>query len=151
MQSTLPRWEELPKLELYADQVLMLINPFCEQFHVKPLTKAMINNYVKLGLIPPPQKKRYQRLHIAYLFVITFLKEGFDIALIKDGILKETKRLGLKEAYNGFIEALEGALCSSSGYNHTHEGISPIMYHATQCIAHQKQAQAWIVSTQHND
>lgn len=146
MQSTLPRWEELPKLELYADQVLSLINPLCEQYHVKPLTKAMINNYVKLGLIPPPKKKRYQRLHIAYLFVIAFLKEGFDIALIREGILSETKRLGLKEAYNAFLETLITALDAPEDANSSVNDISPIMFHATQCIAHQKRAQHWISS-----
>jgi DNA-binding transcriptional MerR regulator len=151
MQSKLPHWEELPKLELYADQVLTLINPFCEIYHVKPLTKAMINNYVKLGLIPPPKKKRYQRLHIAYLFVIAFLKEGFDISLIKEGILKETQRLGLKEAYNAFLGALVHALEAPQESIMINEGISPIMFHATQCIAHQKRAQQWITSTSKND
>jgi len=118
----------------------------CEQYHVKPLTKAMINNYVKLGLIPPPKKKRYQRLHIAYLFVIAFLKEGFDIALIREGILSETKRLGLKEAYNAFLETLITALDAPEAANSSVNDISPIMFHATQCIAHQKRAQQWISS-----
>ena len=146
MPSHLPRWEELPKLELYVDQVLSLINPFCYEYNVKPLTKAMINNYVKLGLIPPPKKKRYLRQHIAFLFVITFLKEGFDIALIKEGILKETKRLGLKEGYNCFIEVLQTTLTVPLVTSTSYEGVSPIMYHATQCLAHQKQVQAWIAS-----
>ncbi|MBS3991289.1 MAG: DUF1836 domain-containing protein [Erysipelothrix sp.] len=147
MNSTLPRWEELPKIDLYVDQVLSLINPYCVSVHVKPLTKAMINNYVKLGLIPPPVKKRYQRLHIAYLFVIVFLKEGFDISLIKQGIITETKRLGLKEAYNAFLEALAYALEEPKNTKVLHDGISPIMFHATQCIAHQKKAQQWINSS----
>jgi DNA-binding transcriptional MerR regulator len=151
MQSMLPHWEELPKLELYADQVLSLINPLCEIYHVKPLTKAMINNYVKLGLIPPPKKKRYQRLHIAYLFVIAFLKEGFDISLIKEGILKETKRLGLKEGYNAFIDALMHALNEPQDSKLLDDELSPIMFHATQCIAHQKRAQQWITSQTKND
>ncbi len=149
MQSSLPRWEQLPKLDLYADQVLSYINPLCEQHHVKPLTKAMINNYVKLGLIPAPKRKRYQRLHIAFLFVIAFLKEGFDISLIKNGILQETKRLGLKEAYNAFGQALMHAL---EHVNHDSlelkDSVSPLMVHATLCIAHQKQAQAIIASQQ---
>ena len=147
MNSTLPRWEELPKLDLYVDQVLTLINPYCESVSVKPLTKAMINNYVKLGLIPPPVKKRYQRLHIAYLFVIVFLKEGFDISLIRQGIITETKRLGLKEAYNAFLEALAYALEAPQNTVVYQDGISPIMFHATQCIAHQMKAQQWINSS----
>jgi len=147
MNSKLPRWEELPRIDLYVDQVLTLINPYCINMHVKPLTKAMINNYVKLGLIPPPVKKRYQRLHIAFLFVIVQLKEGFDISLIRQGIITETKRLGLKEAYNAFLEALANALETPQNSGEMHEGISPIMFHATQCIAHQKKASQWINSS----
>ncbi len=147
MQSTLPRWEQLPKLDLYADQVLSYINPLCEEHNVKPLTKAMINNYVKLGLIPAPNKKRYQRIHIAFLFVIVFLKEGFDISLIKNGIMQETKRLGLKEAYNAFGLTLKQALeYGSQNLLELKESISPLMLHATLTIAHQKQAQALIAS-----
>jgi hypothetical protein len=118
----------------------------CEIYHVKPLTKAMINNSAKLGLIPPPKKKWYQRLRIAYLFVITFLKEGFDISLIKEGILKETQPLGLKESYNAFIDALVHALNTPQESELVHEELSPIMFHATQCIAHQMHAQQWITS-----
>lgn len=147
MQSTLPRWEQLPKLDLYADQVLSYINPLCESHNVKPLTKSMINNYVKLGLIPAPDKKRYQRIHIAFLFVIVFLKEGFDISLIKNGILQETKRLGLKEAYDAFGLALKHALEYVSQDSYVlKESISPLMLHATLTIAHQKQSQALIAS-----
>ncbi len=152
MQLTLPRWEQLPKIDLYADQVLSYINPLCEAHQVKPLTKAMINNYVKLGLIPPPNKKRYERIHIAFLFVIVFLKEGFDISLIKDGILQETKRLGLKEAYDTFGIALHAALKNVEEVNPQFETlISPLMMHATLTIAHQKKAQAIIASQQSSD
>lgn len=151
MQSTLPRWEQLPKLDLYADQVLSYINPLCEEHNVKPLTKSMINNYVKLGLIPAPTKKRYQRIHIAFLLVIAFLKEGFDISLIKDGILQETKRLGLKEAYNAFGVTLQSALEYVSQESlQLKESISPLLLHATLTIAHQKQSQALIASQKEN-
>src|SRR5690554_830927 len=137
MQSILPSWEQLPKLELYADQVLSYINPLCVEHNVKPLTKSMINNYVKLGLIPAPNKKRYQRIHIAFLLVIVFLKEGFDISLIKDGILQETKRLGLKEAYNAFGVTLAQSLeYVNQNLQQGEESISPLMLHATLTIAH---------------
>ena len=57
----LPRWAELPDLELYMDQVLLLaersLGPDAPSDH-KGLTASMVNNYVKLGLLPPPVKKK---------------------------------------------------------------------------------------------
>ena len=57
----LPRWEELPDLELYMDQVLSLMDRYlgdCPGFDRKGLTASMVNNYVKLGVMPPPVKKK---------------------------------------------------------------------------------------------
>ena len=55
MQSyRLPRWEELPDIELYMDQVITLIerylSPLVGQYDNKVITPAMINNYVKLNI-----------------------------------------------------------------------------------------------------
>ena len=48
----LPRWDELPELDLYMDQVVTLVerylNPLMSQSKEKLLTKSMVNNYVKL-------------------------------------------------------------------------------------------------------
>ena len=62
----IPRWNELPTVELYLDQVVKLINSILApyiNFNLDPkdeselLTKTMINNYVKNNLIEPPVKK----------------------------------------------------------------------------------------------
>lgn len=57
----LPRWNLLPDIELYMDQVLTLIEKYLSPLIVQPnqkiITAAMINNYVKLGLIPAPIKR----------------------------------------------------------------------------------------------
>ena len=37
------------------------------------ITHSMINNYVKLGIMPAPVKKKYSREHIAYLIIICCL------------------------------------------------------------------------------
>ena len=57
----LPRWDELPDISLYMDQVLSLINPHFQDTYGDSylLTSTMVNNYVKLGVIPPPVKRRY--------------------------------------------------------------------------------------------
>jgi len=106
----LPRWEELPDLDLYMDQVLSLTDRYLDPLSVKPITAAMINNYVKLKLIPPAKGKRYSRIHVAFIFAIAILKDVFEIAQIRDGILIETNILGLKNAYNQFTSEVENAI-----------------------------------------
>ena len=66
----LPSWESLPQLDLYMDQVMVLMERYLALFSDgkdKLITPSMINNYVKLGLIPPPVKKKYSREHLARL------------------------------------------------------------------------------------
>lgn len=57
----LPRWNLLPDIDLYMDQVLTMIEKYLSPLMIhedqKIITAAMINNYVKLGLIPAPVKK----------------------------------------------------------------------------------------------
>lgn len=57
----LPRWEELPELDLYMDQVITLVDhylsPVIHSDKHTLLTASMVNNYVKNGMIPPPKKK----------------------------------------------------------------------------------------------
>ena len=84
----LPAWEEIPDLGLYMEQVIVLLRKYLdylppelkeEQF----VTSATINNYVRTKIMPEPRKKRYYRVHIAYLLVICTLKQGLSIALIR--------------------------------------------------------------------
>ncbi len=103
----LPRWEELPDLELYMDQVLSLIGRFLGPypgFDEKGLTAAMVNNYVKMGALPPPRRKRYTREHLAKLLVICILKSSLPISAIQrlweDALTRGTER----EFYDGFCE-----------------------------------------------
>ena len=66
---SLPAWNALPALPLYMDQVVLLLNQYLtllpEQAGEKQVTPAMINNYVKLKIIPPAIKKRYTRIQLA--------------------------------------------------------------------------------------
>lgn len=112
----LPRWEELPDFELYMDQVQELMNRYIAIFqHDKSIiTPSMVNNYVKLKMIPKPVKKRYNRIHIAYLIAITLLKQVLSIQEVKEGIEYQAKISGLKQAYNLFCEEMEAAVQSIS-------------------------------------
>jgi hypothetical protein len=110
----LPRWEELPTLELYMDQVITLIDQYLSPV-IQPekhslLTSSMVNNYVKKGMIPPPEKKRYNQKHLAFLVAITLLKQVLTIPEIKTGILFQGKVVGIRNAYNLFCEEQEKAI-----------------------------------------
>jgi len=110
----LPRWEELPDIALYMDQVITLIeryvSPLVNQTDGKVITAAMINNYVKLGIMPKPNKKRYERIHMAHLIVITILKQILLIPEIKQGILLQSQINGMPAAYDLFCQEQEQAL-----------------------------------------
>ncbi len=113
-QYRLPRWEELPDIELYMDQVITLIEryltPLVGEHDSKVITPAMINNYVKLNIMPKPVKKRYGRTHLAYLIVITILKQVILITEVKEGIFLQSKLCSIPEAYNKFCDMQEKSL-----------------------------------------
>ncbi|MBV7389383.1 MULTISPECIES: DUF1836 domain-containing protein [Enterococcus] len=110
----LPRWQELPEFELYMDQVINLVDRYLssmmtsEKAHL--LSSAMVNNYVKHKLIPAPVKKRYSREHLAYLMMITILKQVLSIPDIKALIDMQLEVAQADEVYNHFCEAQESAL-----------------------------------------
>ena len=83
MTFTCLRWEQLPRIALYMDQVLTFINERMVHLSRHPeedkiLTKTMINNYAKTNLLPPPQKKKYSKDHILLLTLIYYLKKSYE-------------------------------------------------------------------------
>lgn len=106
----LPRWAELPDLDLYMDQVLALIDRYLSSypgFDRRGLTSSMVNNYVKQGVMPPPVKKKYTRTHLAHLIIICLLKACFPIASIQQLITQELAGTGVDVLYDHFCELLE--------------------------------------------
>ncbi|MDO4973961.1 MAG: DUF1836 domain-containing protein [Eubacteriales bacterium] len=102
-EHTLPSWQELPELELYMDQVLSLVERYLRGypgFDERGLTASMVNNYVKQGALPPPQKKRYSREHLAKLLVICLLKTSLPILTIHQLMAGED----IKRFYLNFCE-----------------------------------------------
>lgn len=108
-----PRWEQLPQIELYMDQMVALLEGQFRQFPgdtgSKLITPSMINNYVKQKVIPPTVKKRYSRTHIAYLIMICNLKPVLPIATIQAMIEGQLEVRTLGEIYNHFCDEQEDA------------------------------------------
>lgn len=107
----IPRWNELPEIDLYLDQVVNYLEKYLGKFNLnkedKIITKTMINNYVKLGIMPAPDKKKYSREHIAYLIVICALKQIYSISDIGKLISLTIEYFELSKAYNRFCANLE--------------------------------------------
>ena len=110
----LPYWDELPEIDLYMDQVIVLMEKYLS-FHItdentKIITPSMINNYVKLGIMPAPNKKRYNREHIAYLIIICTLKQALPISDIKHLIELRVKKSSIKDTLNFFSDLYDSTL-----------------------------------------
>lgn len=110
----IPRWEELPNIALYTDQVVSLIEetlinlvPLKDDKKDKFITKTMINNYVKHGILKPPVNKKYEKSHIAKLIVICILKHVYSINDINSLIKLALETSGIELSYNKFCILLE--------------------------------------------
>ena len=113
----LPRWNELPNIDLYIDQLVCLLEEYLSGYikndnekEEKIVTKTMINNYVKQSIIKPPINKKYNKEHVASLFVIFVLKQVYSINDIKKLIELAIETSPIDQAYNRFCSELEKAI-----------------------------------------
>lgn len=110
----LPEWEDIPSLGLYMDQVITLISQYLSFLPANTedqvITASAINNYVRMKIMPAPEKKKYYRIHIAYLIMICSLKQSLsisDIQRIIPAVLSENE---IKDAYNDFVSQYTGSI-----------------------------------------
>ena len=101
--------DDIPNIDLYMDQVTTYLNG---KFNTskrhdddKLLTKTMINNYSKAGIIKPVKGKKYTKEQIIGMLIIYNLKNIITIQEIKDLLLPiyETNE-NLEIIYDRFIE-----------------------------------------------
>ena len=109
----LPRWEDLPDFGLYMDQVIVLIERALDGMLPEgEITKSMVNNYVKVKLIPRPTGKKYEREHMAMLMMICILKQSLTMEEIAS-ILTMLCKDGAQAGYALFIHETQ-ALCEAA-------------------------------------
>ena len=103
----LPRFEEIPDVGLYLEQVTKYISDCLAPLENVSITGSMISNYVKRGLVSNPVKKQYNREQIAYLLYIAVVKNALSLDNI--GILFNMQRqtYEIKAAYDYFCTELE--------------------------------------------
>ncbi len=77
------RSSDIPSIDLYLDQILTLVGENAENAVSASLTKTMINNYSKAGLIKPVKGKKYSKEHVVQMLLMCYLKGVLSIGDIK--------------------------------------------------------------------
>ena len=114
-------WEAFPDIGLYMDQLISYMpRQLIHYGEGESLTSAMVNNYIKDGLVPRAEGKRYGPEHLGYLTAVVALKQILSVrdigALLHAG--RETGKSS-PELYDSFCRALDRAL------NDTAQAIDP--------------------------
>ncbi len=107
-------WEALPDISLYMDQLIgYMPRQLISAGGAEGLTSAMVNNYIKDGLLPRAEGKRYSREHLAYLTEICALKQVLPVR--EAGILAACGgEKGVQEHYEHFCARLDAALSETA-------------------------------------
>ena len=108
----LPAWKELPDIGLYMDQVIALLGQYLdfipmEDSKDKPVTPTTINNYVRLKVMPAPDKRKYYRVLIAFLMMIFTLKQGISINGLQQLLPSTADEEEIKNFYTSYVERLQ--------------------------------------------
>ncbi len=86
-QFEFPKWNELPELALYMDQVMTYLENKLEPLNIEGqenlITTWMINNYVKGDVVPNPVQKKYSKEHLSKILVICAMKQVLSIGDIR--------------------------------------------------------------------
>ena len=110
----LPRFNELPRVPLYKDQVITYLEEVAKSINVskdeKILTPTMLNNYVKQKVVSPPKDKKYNEKHLAYLIVVCVLKQVFSLQEICNLINVQIESFPIDTAYDYFCTEVEKAI-----------------------------------------
>lgn len=123
-------WDNLPDIELYRDQVLSYMK---RQHSLQPedaqLTGAMINNYIKSGLLPRANGKKYNKDHLVYLTAICSLKQVLSVGET-DALLKHQPNISdAKGFYEDYLNQMNKAFRETSEQldeNNTKEQLAAI-------------------------
>lgn len=105
------KWDELPDIPLYMDQVVgYLARQMITFDEGDNLTSAMINNYVKDGLLERANGKKYEEEHLAYLIAISALKRVMSVREMKALTAIGRERRNSDRQYEYFWKYLDESL-----------------------------------------
>ncbi len=109
-------WDELPDLALYMDQIISYMPRQLIRFDdSESLTSAMVNNYIKDGLVPRAEGKRYGPVHLGALTAVCALKKVLSVRDV--GVLLSAGHEAAQDPedlYTYFCAALDRALTETA-------------------------------------
>lgn len=108
----LPAWKEIPDIGLYMDQVIALLGQYLDFIPIedakdKPVTPTTINNYVRLKVMPAPEKRKYYRVHIAFLIMIFTLKQGISLNGLQQLLPSTADEEETRTFYTSYVARLQ--------------------------------------------
>lgn len=104
-------WEDLPDIPLYMDQVVGYLARQLIHFEEgDSLTSAMINNYIKDGLLPRANGKKYGQEHLAYLTAISAMKQVLSVRGMRALVTIGQEGRDTRQLYDFFCETLDRAM-----------------------------------------
>ncbi len=98
---------DIPDLDLYIDQIIALMQKQVgtSEDGQPPLTRTMIHNYSKAGVIRPVKGKKYSKEHIMQMFAVYSLKNTLSIAQIRRVLCAlDAESEALESGYRSYIE-----------------------------------------------
>ena len=105
------QWEELPDIALYMDQVISYMPRQLIHFKEEELlTPAMVNNYIKDGLVPRAEGKRYGPVHLGYLTAVCAMKKVLSVKDMRAMLDSVPESKEARSIYSYFGRALDTAL-----------------------------------------
>ena len=105
----LPAWEEIPDFGLYMEQVVQLLKQYLsylppELKQSQTITAAAINNYVRTKMLPEPRKKKYYRVHLAYLIMICTLKQSLRLSMLQTLLPGDLPEEEVRRTYTAYVQ-----------------------------------------------
>lgn len=117
------KWEMIPDIPLTKNQmVLYMSRQLVGTEGEDDITSAMINNYIKDGVMPRANGKTYSRQHIAYLTAISILKKSLAVKDIKTLIELSCDKKEVEDCYLELNEVLSKELANAA--EDLHENMS---------------------------
>lgn len=107
---------DIPNIDLYMEQVTSFMDDKLGSLKrndkEKILTKTMINNYTKNGILMPPVNKKYSQSHMILMLLVYYLKQILsqdDIKKLLNPVLKdmtttEDDVIPLEDIYSIFLD-----------------------------------------------
>ena len=110
-------WDKLPDIPLYMDQVVSYLSrQMISIGDGDALTSAMINNYIKDGLVERANGKKYGQEHLAYLTAISALKQVMSVREMKVLTTVGREMREPEKQYEYFCRYLDEAMAGAAGH-----------------------------------